>query len=128
MGTLHDQQFDIRDDEGYIDSFATYDRVINYARDLIDESGATKKIISANMLEMGAVSTGYEGGDNGCVSAFYIKDCGGTNWRIAVMTDDYLKPEGLCVVLEGDYEAKSIASALRWIAGQIEKQAKDRAK
>lgn len=79
-------------------------------------------ITSANILEVEAGTTGYEGGDSGHGGRTYfrIENVGGTDFRPVVICNEFEEPEGIEVTLGGDTEMETIITALRFIAKTIE--------
>jgi hypothetical protein len=128
MGTINWERFDVIGNDDLYDYEASNERLVEYANALIEESGTRVEIVDANVLSAAAVSTGYEGGNSGCVTAVAIKDLASTQWSLAVETADDLTLKAVYIVTEGDSEVRTLATALRWIADQIERQASSRAK
>ena len=87
----------------------------------------TRDVISANILEVEAGTTGYMGGDSGHGGRTYfsIKDAACTDMDVRVMHDRFGGCTGFEVSLGGDCELDTMISALKFIAKVLEDQAKE---
>ena len=81
---------------------------------------------SANILEVGVGTNGYQGGDGGHGSRTYfrIKDLASTEMEVRVMWDKY-GCEGFEVTLGSDCELVTIITAFKFIAKVLEDGAKE---
>lgn len=81
----------------------------------------TRDVVSANILEVEAGTTGYMGGDTGHGGRTYfrIKDEGGTDIDIKPFMDR-LGSEGFEVTLGGDCELETMIRALKFITKVLE--------
>ena len=81
----------------------------------------TRDVVSANILEVEAGTTGYMGGDtsHGGRTYFRIKDEGGTDIDIKPFMDRYGR-EGFEVTLGGDCELETMIRALKFITRVLE--------
>ena len=87
----------------------------------------TREVISANILEVEAGTTGYRGGDTGHGGRTYfrIKDAACTDMDIHVMRDRFGDAEGFEVMLGGDCELETIIRALKFITKVLEEEAQE---
>ena len=81
----------------------------------------TRDVVSANILEVEAGTTGYMGGDTGHGGRTYfrIKDEGGTDIDIKPFMDRF-GSEGFEVTLGGDCELETMSRALKFITKVLE--------
>ncbi len=86
----------------------------------------TREVISANLLEVEAGTTGYMGGDTGHGGRTYfrIEDSGGTDMNVHTYTDKY-GSTGFEVFLGGDCELETIIRALKFITKVLEDESKE---
>ena len=86
----------------------------------------TRDVISCNLLEVEAGTTGYMGGDtgHGGRSYFRIKDNGGTDMEVNTSVDRY-GCRSLEVVLGGDCELETMIRALKFITKVLEDESKE---
>ena len=87
----------------------------------------TRDVISCNLLEVEAGTTGFMGGDTGHGGRTYfrIKDEGCTDMEINVMRDRFGNTEGLEVVLGGDCELETMIRALKFITKVLEEESEE---
>ena len=85
----------------------------------------SRDILSANILEVEAGTTGYKGGDSGHGGRTYfrIADAAGTD--IQVHPIGCYADEGFEVVLGGDCELETIIRALKFITKVLEEEARE---
>ena len=81
-----------------------------------------RDVVSCNILEVEAGTTGYKGGDSayGCATYFRIQDEACTD--ITVNPLGYRGDEGFEVVLGGDTELSTIITALKFIVKVLEEE------
>ena len=86
----------------------------------------TRDVISCNLLEVEAGTTGYMGGDtgHGGRSYFRIKDNGGTDMEVNTSVDRY-GCRSLEVFLGGDWELETMIRALKFITKVLEDESKE---
>ena len=86
----------------------------------------TREIVSANLLEATAGTTGYQGGDSGHGCRTFIRICnqGSTDIRVKKLGDEY-GDEGVEIILGGDCELDTIIEACKFIADVLENQKKN---
>lgn len=86
-----------------------------------------RDVISANILEVEAGTTGYKGGDSGHSGRTYfrISDQGGTDMHTHVRCDGFGYTEDIEVTLGGDCELETIIRALKFIVKVLEDEAKE---
>ena len=84
----------------------------------------SRDVVSCNILEVEAGTTGYMGGDTGHGGRTYfsIKDAACTDMDVRVLRDRFGNSEGFEVMLGGDCELSTIKDALRWILSILEVQ------
>ncbi len=84
-----------------------------------------RDVISCNILEVEAGSTGYRGGDSGYGGRTYfrIEDQASTDIRVKPIGEK--GKGGFEVFLGGDCELQTIIEALKFIAQALEDKAKD---
>lgn len=82
-----------------------------------------REIVSANLLEVTAGTTGYQGGDSGhgCRTFIRILNQGGTDIRVNKLGNEY-HDDGVEITLGGDTELSTIIKACRFIADVLENQ------
>ena len=87
----------------------------------------TREVISANILEVEAGTTGYRGGDTGHGGRTYfrIKDAACTDMDVHVMRDRFGDAEGFEVMLGGDCELETMIRALKFITKVLEEEAQE---
>lgn len=87
----------------------------------------TRDVISCNLLEVEAGTTGFMGGDTGHGGRTYfrIKDEGCTDMEIYVMRDRFGNTEGFAVVLGGDCELETMIRALKFITKVLEEESEE---
>ncbi len=85
----------------------------------------TRDVVSANVLEVEAGTTGYQGGDSGHGGRTYfrIEDMGSTD--ITVRPLGRFHDEGFEVVLGGDCELETMIRALKFITKVLEDESKE---
>lgn len=85
----------------------------------------TRDVISANLLEVEAGTTGYMGGDSGHGGRTYfrIEDRGSTD--IQVLPIGRYGDEGFEVFLGGDCELETVIRALKFITKVLEEEAEE---
>lgn len=85
----------------------------------------TRDVVSANLLEVEAGTTGYMGGDSGHGGRTYfrIEDQGSTD--IQVLPIGRYGDEGFEVFLGGDCELETVIRALKFITKVLEEEAEE---
>ncbi len=96
-------------------------------KDGTEISSYTRDVVSCNILEVEAGTTGYMGGDTGHGGRTYfrIKDEGCTDMDIRVMRDCFGDAEGFEVTLGGDCELETMIRALKFITKVLEEESKE---
>lgn len=86
-----------------------------------------REVVSCNILEAEAGTTGYRGGDtgHGGRSYFRISDAACTDMDVHVFHDRYGNTEGFEVVLGGDCELETMIRALKFITRVLEDKAEE---
>ena len=86
----------------------------------------TRDVVSANILQVEAGTTGYKGGDTGHGSRTYfrIKDLASTDINIRSHTDSYGGSE-FEVTLGGDCELETMIRALKFITKVLEEESEE---
>ena len=86
----------------------------------------TRDVISANILEVEAGTTGYMGGDSGHGGCTYfrISDCGSTDLEVRTIVDRH-GCNGFEVFLGGDCELETTIRALKFITKVLEDESKE---
>ena len=86
----------------------------------------TREVISANILEVEAGTTGYMGGDSGHGERTYfrISDCGSTDMEVRTFVDRH-GCNGFEVFLGGDCELETTIRALKFITKVLEDESKE---
>ena len=86
----------------------------------------TREVISANILEVEAGTTGYMGGDSGHGGHTYfrISDCGSTDMEVRTFVDRH-GCNGFEVFLGGDCELETTIRALKFITKVLEDESKE---
>jgi len=79
--------------------------------------GEQHVVESCNRTEFSAYTSGYAGGNSGCVTALRISDLASTQWDARIVDSD------VCVILEGDCELSTFITGLRFLADSLENQA-----
>lgn len=84
----------------------------------------TRDVVSANILEVEAGTTGYQGGDSGHGGRTYfrIEDAASTDMEVRSYVNKYGCP-GFEVVLGGDCELETTIRALKFITKVLEEEA-----
>ena len=87
----------------------------------------SRDVVSCNILEVEAGTTGYMGGDSGHGGRTYfsIKDAACTDMDVRVMHDRFDGCTGFEVSLGGDCELETMISALKFITKVLEDQSKE---
>lgn len=95
--------------------------------DSTEISTYTREVVSCNILEVEAGTTGYQGGDTGHGGRTYfrIQDAACTDMDIRVMRDRFGDATGFEVFLGGDCELETTIRALRFITKVLEDEAKE---
>lgn len=83
-----------------------------------------REVVSANILEVEAGTTGFCGGDSryGCRTYFRIKDLSSTDIHPKLIERNAYSNGGFEVVLGGDCELETIIGALKFIVKVLEDQ------
>lgn len=86
----------------------------------------TREVISANILEVEAGTTGYMGGDSchGGRTYFRISDCGSTDMEVRTFVDRH-GCNGFEVFLGGDCELETTIRAIKFITKVLEDESKE---
>lgn len=86
----------------------------------------TRDVVSCNILQVEAGTTGYKGGDTGHGGRTYfrIKDEGGTDINIKPFMDRF-GSEGFEVTLGGDCELETMIRALKFITKVLEEESEE---
>lgn len=86
----------------------------------------TRDVVSANILEVEAGTTGYMGGDSGHGGRTYfrIQDSGSTDMEIRTFVDKH-GCNGFEVFLGGDCELETTIRALKFITKVLEDESKE---
>lgn len=86
----------------------------------------TRDVVSCNILQVEAGTTGYKGGDTGHGGRTYfrIKDEGGTDIDIKPFMDRF-GSEGFEVTLGGDCELETMIRALKFITKVLEEESEE---
>ena len=95
-------------------------------RVLPDETEITtysRDIVSANILEVEAGTTGYKGGDSGHGGRTYFRIADAANTDIQVHPIGRYADEGFEVFLGGDCELETMIRALKFITKVLEEEA-----
>lgn len=97
-------------------------RVLNDGTEITTYS---REVVSCNILEVEAGTTGYKGGNTGHGGRTYfsIKDAGGTDMDVRAMRDRYGDCTGFEVTLGGDCELETMIRALKFITKVLEEEA-----
>ena len=84
----------------------------------------TRDVVSANILEVEAGTTGYQGGysGHGGRTYFRIEDAASTDMEVRSYVNKYGRP-GFEVVLGGDCELETTIRALKFITKVLEEEA-----
>lgn len=96
-------------------------------KDGTDITTYTRDVVSCNLLEVEAGTTGYMGGDSGHGGRTYfrIKDEGGTDMDIHVIRDRFGTAIELEVTLGGDCELETMIRALKFITKVLEEESEE---
>lgn len=96
-------------------------------KDGTDITTYTRDVLSCNLLEVEAGTTGYMGGDSGHGGRTYfrIKDEGGTDMDIHVIRDRFGTTSELEVTLGGDCELETMIRALKFITKVLEEESEE---
>lgn len=86
----------------------------------------SREVVSANILEVEAGTTGFCGGDSGHGGRTYfrIQDLGSTDIRVNTHRDRFGE-DGFEVVLGGDCELDTVITALKFITKVLEDQSQE---
>ena len=86
----------------------------------------TREVVSCNILEVEAGTTGYQGGDtgHGGCTYFRIQDEGSTDMNIQTRSDRYGGSE-VEVILGGDCELETMIRALKFITKVLEEESRE---
>ena len=89
----------------------------------------SSEITSANILEVETGTTGYHGGDNGCVTYFRLRDKANTGFRHLRVFDtdsangsEFTDFDGFELTLEGDTELNTFLHALEFTVDVLKSQ------
>lgn len=84
-----------------------------------------REVVSCNILEVEAGTTGYQGGDSGHGGRTYfrIQDAASTDMDIHVLRDRFGNATGFEVILGGDCELETTIRALKFITEVLEEEA-----
>lgn len=87
----------------------------------------TREVVSANILEVEAGTTGYQGGDSGHGGRTYfrIEDAVSTDMEVRVARDRFGDTTGFEVFLGGDCELETMIRALKFITKVLEEESKE---
>lgn len=87
----------------------------------------SRDIVSCNILEVEAGTTGYKGGDTGHGGRTYfcIKDAAATDMEVQLTRDRFGYPNGFEVFLSGDCELETMIRALKFITKVLEEESKE---
>ena len=96
-------------------------------KDGTDITTYTRDVVSCNILEVEAGTTGYMGGDagHGGRTYFAIRNDGSTDMGIHVMRDRFGDAEGFEVMLGGDCELETMIRALKFITKVLEEESQE---
>jgi hypothetical protein len=86
-----------------------------------------REVVSANILDVEAGTTGYMGGDTGHGGRTYfrISDAACTDMDVHVLRDRYGDAAGFEVTLGGDCELETMIRALKFITKVLEDESKE---
>ncbi|MGI6736719.1 MAG: hypothetical protein ACOX41_05330 [Anaerovoracaceae bacterium] len=86
-----------------------------------------REVVSANILDVEAGTTGYMGGDTGHGGRTYfrISDAACTDMDVHVLRDRYGDVAGFEVTLGGDCELETMIRALKFITKVLEDESKE---
>lgn len=86
-----------------------------------------REVVSANILEVEAGTTGYKGGDTGHGGRTYfrISDAACTDMDVHVFHDHYGNTDGFEVILGGDCELETMIRALKFITKVLEDESRE---
>ena len=85
----------------------------------------TREVVSANILEVEAGTTGYMGGDTGHGGRTYFRITDAASTDIQVHPLGRYADEGFEVVLGGDCELETMIRALKFITKVLEDESKE---
>lgn len=87
----------------------------------------TRNVVSCNILEVEAGTTGFMGGDTGHGGRTYfrISDLGSTDIEVKSFHDKYGECEGFEVSLGGDCELETMIRALKFITKVLEEESEE---
>ncbi len=85
----------------------------------------SRDIVSANILEVEAGTTGYKGGDSGHGGRTYFRIADAASTDIQVHTIGRYADEGFEVFLGGDCERETMIRALKFITQVLEEEAEE---
>ncbi len=85
----------------------------------------SREVVSANILEAEAGTTGYRGGDSGHGGRTYfsIRDLSCSDMEVKILKDRFGEPSGFEVYLGGDTELETIITSLKFITKVLEDEA-----
>jgi len=86
----------------------------------------TREVLSANLLEVEAGTTGFRGGDSGHGGRTYfrVQDLGSTDIEVRTYRDRY-NCTGFEVTLGGDCELETMIRALKFITKVLEEESQE---
>ena len=86
-----------------------------------------REVVSANILDVEAGTTGYMGGDSGRGGRTYfrISDAACTDMDVHVLRSRHGEPAGFEVILGGDCELETTIRALKFITKVLEDESKE---
>ena len=86
----------------------------------------TREVVSANILEVEAGTTGYMGGDTGHGSRTYfrIENTGASDMNVRTYSDKF-GSSGFEVTLGGDCELETMIRALKFITKVLEEESQE---
>ena len=86
----------------------------------------SRDVVSANIIEVEAGTTGYKGGDTGHGWRTYIRINDASSTDITVKPiEDYGDYKGAEIILGGDAELRTIIMALKFVVKVLEDQANE---
>lgn len=87
----------------------------------------SREVVSCNILEVEAGTTGYRGGDTGHGGRTYfsIKNAAGTDMEVQLTKDRFGDCTGFEVSLGGDCELETTIRALKFITKVLEEESKE---
>lgn len=120
--------FKIKHGDGWNHEISEYDNVF-YSTIKVDRYEFPifkKELNNANILDVVAGTTGYEGGDSGhgCRTYIRIQNKGGTDLRINKIGSEYWD-QGVEIILGGDTELYTIIDGLKFIINVLKNHLDD---